>query len=76
MKPRPISELRESGVLWAINRTLFHPRGFALALHLNDDGTVEGWSIQGDGAEVWSFSPDDDDESFEAFAATLSEVAK
>lgn len=63
---RPLSELRETGILWLINRVVFHPRGYALALTVEEDGTVSGWSIQGDGSEPWCFSETDDDESFVA----------
>lgn len=55
---RPFSELRDTGLLWLINRVAFHPRGFALTLHTvrGDDGdTVTGWSLEGDGQEVWVF---------------------
>ena len=30
---RPLLELSEAGLLWLINRVVFHPRGIALALH-------------------------------------------
>lgn len=75
---RPFKELMDSGFLWLINASVFHPRGFAMALHVDDDGDVTGWSLQGDGTERWAFvedpskwpegrSPDD------AFDATLRE---
>ena len=51
---RDFAELRESGMLWLINATVFHPRGYALALHLDDDGKATGWSLTGDGTEPWS----------------------
>jgi hypothetical protein len=59
---RPFEELRESGLLWLINRTVFHPRGFALGLVLDAEGHVTGWTLGGDGAEPWQFKTDEIDE--------------
>lgn len=51
---RAIGELRDSGLLWLINRTVFHPHGFALALVAGEDGSIAGWQLTGDGTEpVW-----------------------
>lgn len=50
---RPFSELVDEGLLWLINVTVFHPRGYALALHFDDGGDVTGWSLRGDGGEAW-----------------------
>jgi len=50
---RPFSELRDEGLLWLINTTVFHPRGYALALHYDDDMNATGWSLVGDGSEPW-----------------------
>ena len=55
---RPFSELREHGLLWLINKAVFHPRGFALAFDVEDDGTVTGWGMKGDGTESWSYVDD------------------
>ncbi len=82
--PMPFSRLHETGVLWAINRWVFHPRGLALAV-LYPDGTDRteiqqgehepvDWSILGDGSEVWAFPPDDDDDGFARFTAFMAEV--
>lgn len=62
---RPWGELRDSGLLWLINATVFHPRGYALAVHRNDAGDTTGWSLLGDGAESWTFrDPDDPPEGY------------
>ena len=45
-------DLRADGVLWLINRSVFHPRGFALAVD-----TVDNLSLMGDGRERWAFDP-------------------
>lgn len=65
--PREFRELAESGLLWWINRCVFHPAGFALALHPADradlSGPVVGWSLIGDGSKPWRFDDDVVDES-------------
>lgn len=71
MAAQPFSELRSSGLLWLINRVVFHPRGFALALSVRD-GEPAGWKLLGDGSEVWRFEGDED-VLFEAAMATLNE---
>lgn len=57
---RPFAELRSSGLLWLINAAVFHPRGFALSLHRELDGSFSGWSLLGDGSEPWRFDADMD----------------
>jgi len=44
-------DLRTDGLLWLINRTVFHPRGYALAL----DTTDGRFFLCGDGTEPWTF---------------------
>lgn len=56
---RSFEELRSSGLLWLLNREVFHPRGYALALNFefDDDGVLgvcTGWTLLGDGSEPWS----------------------
>lgn len=75
---RPFGELSDTGMLWLINRVVFHPRGFALAIHRDDDGNATGWAMQGMGDEVWTFTNEADDECFakvEAFIASLRPVS-
>jgi len=70
--PRPFAELSDSGVLWAINRALFHPRGYALAIRHDADGNAAGWLILGDGTEPWVYEPSvDEDQHFADFEAML-----
>jgi hypothetical protein len=75
--PRPLEELRDSGLLWLINRVLFHPRGRALALHVDEEGHIVGWSLVGDGSEPWRYDLSDADERevFERAEQTLREAA-
>lgn len=65
---RPIAELRDSGLLWLINRAVFHPRGFALGVALDESGAVLGWFVEGDGSEPWRFDlpAEHEDELFRA----------
>lgn len=73
---RPFDDLGEAtGILWLINRTVFHPRGFALALELDKHGDTVGWSLLGDGTEVWNMGEslaDIEDARFAAVQALLA----
>jgi hypothetical protein len=51
---RPFSDMRETGLLWYINRTLFHPRGYTLGF-MYEEGELTGWCISGDGSEPYVF---------------------
>lgn len=49
--------LLDDGVLWLINRTVFHPRGYALAY-----GPETGeFTLYGDGSEAWYYRSIKDD---------------
>jgi hypothetical protein len=52
---RTWEELRDTGLLWLINTAVLHPRGFALAVEINDAGEAIGWAIVGDGLRPWTF---------------------
>lgn len=69
---RPIAELRSSGMLWLINRTVFHPHGLALALVSGTDGDIVGWQLMGDGTQPCWFAPEDEAALFTAAQATLA----
>lgn len=70
--PRPLEDLSDSGILWLINKSCFHARGFAFALHYDKDRRCVGWSIIGDGTEPWTMGTTiDEDEKFAAAEATL-----
>lgn len=71
--PRPFVDLSASGVLWAINRVLFHPRGYAFTIQVDEAGNATGWYIQGDGEEVWTMPEDQEDALHAAFEATLQQ---
>jgi hypothetical protein len=52
-------DLRADGLLWLINRTVFHPRGYALGY----DPDTHEFVLLGDGHEPWVFSDTGADES-------------
>jgi hypothetical protein len=59
----------DDGVLWLVNRVVFHPRGFALA---HTPGT-DRWLLLGDGSETWRFVPGEkEDELFAKVEALLA----
>lgn len=68
---RGLHELRSTGLLWLINASVLHPRGYAMALHYDDDMHCIGWSLLGDGSEPWSFDPGAADICFGAVRALL-----
>jgi hypothetical protein len=65
MQKRDLKELTDHGLLWLINRVVFHPRGYALGLVSNEEGEFDAWVMIGDGSEVWTFSLEDDNVEFE-----------
>jgi hypothetical protein len=67
---RPWNDLRATGLLWLINRVVFHPRGYALGLVVQGDRAI-GWQLLGDGSEPWTFGGDEG-ESFAAAQRTLN----
>lgn len=73
--PRPFSELRDTGLLWLINTSVLHPRGYALALHMDDDGNATGWSLMGDGTEAWTMGdPPDGHPTLDELMARTKEL--
>lgn len=54
-------DLQESGLLWLINRVVFHPRGFALGMVKSEpDRDLLGWVLLGDGRMPWTFDDEGD----------------
>lgn len=56
MSALDFDDLRTNGLLWLVNASVFHPRGFALAFVYDDDGNCIGWEMLGDGGEPWGFA--------------------
>lgn len=87
--PLPFSVLQSVGLLWLINTSVFHPRGFSLALTFDvenskltqemiDSGEVQptGFTLQGDGTEAFNFStPERVDECFSAVREFFANMA-
>jgi len=70
---RSFARLRDSGLLWLINRVALHPRGLALALHIDSDGHAYGWSLVSDShGEPWQFDPATDSDGYERAEATIA----
>ncbi|MGW0566079.1 hypothetical protein [Streptomyces tauricus] len=68
---QPLSELSASGLLWLINRAVFHPRGLALALNQEGD-EITGWLLlAADDGEPFSFPNRDDEMGYQRAEATL-----
>ena len=57
---RTFGEFRDEGLLWLINTSVFHPRGYAIAFVYEDEDTEfknpTGWKLVGDGSEPWWFN--------------------
>lgn len=71
--PRPFAELRDTGLLWLLNRTALHPRGLALALHTDEAGEVLGWSLLvADDGDPWTFDPATDSDGHTRAEATIA----
>lgn len=52
------AELRETGLLWLINTSVFHPRGMALAVWLDDKCRARGWKLISAGpGEAFDYLP-------------------
>lgn len=50
-----VKEIWDAGLIWLVNAAILHPRGYALAVHFDDDEKIVGLSVVGDGQEVWCF---------------------
>lgn len=75
-QPHPWADLRTSGLLWLINRTAFHPRGVALAVHTDKRG-ASGWSLMAnEDREPYTFDPATDDDGHRRAEATLAAILK
>ena len=68
---RPFLELSECGLLWLINRVVFHPRGLALALYQEGE-QAHGWQLlTATRGEPFAFPAHVDNEGYRRAEATL-----
>ena len=63
--PEPVEvvpEVREWGelieLLWVLNASVFHPRGFIFGLAFDDAGKAVGWTLKGTGDRPFTY-PDE-----------------
>lgn len=73
MGTRTFEELTTSGLLWLINASVFHPRGFSLALVMNEAGDAVGWMLTGDGTESITINDRLSAERFRAARLTFND---
>lgn len=71
----PFEDLRSTGLLWLLNKSCLHPRGYALAFYYDDIGDLIGWNLLGDGSEPWQFDTNTDDDAFARVEAFLESHA-
>lgn len=71
----PFEALLDTGIMWLINTTVFHPRGMALALDFDSDGNPQGWHLYVD-EEAWVFPADIANERFRAFNKFIDLIEK
>lgn len=65
--------LIDDGVLWIINKAVFHPRGYALAY----DPATKELTLMGDGSESWLFGDSDlEDQKFAALNTLLKKATE
>lgn len=58
-----LKKFHDDGLVWLVNTAVLHPRGLALAIHLDtESGEALGLSIVGDGDEPWIFGDDQVDD--------------
>lgn len=70
---RPFAELIDSGLLWLVNRYALHPRGLAVALHVDEHGQAYGWSlVHNSNGEPWQYDPATDADGRTRAEATIA----
>lgn len=67
-------EMRTLGILYLINKAVFHPRGFALSFSYDEEGNLLGWQMLGDGTDSWMMSKDQEEELFPAVESFLNSL--
>lgn len=65
-------QLRSEGLLWLINRQVFHPRGYALGVSYDENGAGKGFALLGDGREPWNFVDGEESELLAACNRALA----
>lgn len=73
---RAFKELRDSGLLWLINKSVFHPRGFSLSLIFDEEGEVTGWALMGKGDKPVRIPDEAADTEAERFTKVREEFSR
>lgn len=68
------NEFEQSGLLWLINRLVFHPRGYTFGLVPDKNGNMIGWAVVGDGKKCQRFDPGMDELGFLAAETFLAKL--
>jgi len=68
------NDLERSGLLWMMNRYIFHPRGFTFGLVPDEHGNIIGWTVLGEGKECLGFTKHMDDMGFLASETFLTKL--
>lgn len=65
-----LKRFHDEGLVWLVNTAILHPRGYALAIHYDDDDTLPlGLSVLGDGKEPWIFAPGEQEDVLARYEA-------
>ncbi len=69
-----LTDFRNAGLVWAINKSLFHPYGFSMEVKFNDKtGEIVGWDITGDGSKPFFYSQEIEKAGFAKFSKFIEE---
>jgi hypothetical protein len=73
---RSFDDLRDTGLLWAINRYIFHPRGLAMAVCLehDEDSKVFAWRMMSLLGETFNYDEEADQSGFRKFTQFLQSL--
>lgn len=75
-KDLTLTDLRDYGLIWAINKMILHPRGYAMSINLDHEtGEAIGWNILGNGTEPHSFDEGSDLGGFTKFQKLLAQLS-
>lgn len=77
-EPSDWAEFRDNGLLWALNRFVLHPRGFALAISYPDgtENPAEGWQIMISEDGIWAYDETTDLDGQRKFHDFIGRLAR
>ncbi len=62
----------DDGLLWLINKSLLHPRGYALGVDVN----TKEMTLLGNGSEPWRFELPNEDDLFQRVEQLFTRAAE